>query len=63
MKEEALVMTIDFGKNHFNAIYLNNQLKLISSNGSMITVAGPEQFEAPEETRNISTHLAEFFKH
>jgi hypothetical protein len=63
MKGEALVMTIDFGKNHFNAIYLNNQLKLISSNGSMITVAGPEHFEAPEETTNMSTHLSEFFKH
>ena len=63
MKEEALVMTIDFGENHFNAIYLNNQLKLISSNGSMITVAGPEQFEAPEERTSMSIHLAEFFKH
>ena len=38
MKKEALVMTIDFGKNHFNAIHLNDQLKLIASDGRMITV-------------------------
>ncbi len=42
MKEEALVMTIDFGKNHFNAIYLNNQLRLISSDGCMITINDPQ---------------------
>ena len=31
-------MTIDFGNNHFNAIYLNDQLKLIASDGRIITI-------------------------
>jgi hypothetical protein len=62
MKEEALVMTIDFVKNHFNAIYLNNQLRLISSDGCMITINGPN-VKAHEERTGISTDLLDFFKH
>jgi len=61
MKEEALIMTIDFGKNHFNAIYLNNQLKLISPDGSIITINNPH-VKAHQERKNISTDLLDFFK-
>lgn len=63
MKEEALVMTIDFRKNHFNAIHLNNQLKLISPNGCIITVHDAQQFRSHEETKDMSTSLLEFLKH
>ena len=62
MKEEALVMTIDFGKNHFNAIYLNNQLKLISPEGCMITINDPHVKTHGKRTE-ISTNLLNFFKH
>jgi hypothetical protein len=41
MKEEALIMTIDFWKNHFNAIYLNNHLSLYHL-GCMITIDDQE---------------------
>ena len=62
MKEQALVMTIDFGKNLFNAIYLNNQLKLISSNGHIITINDPH-IKPHEERGDISRNLFDFFKH
>jgi hypothetical protein len=63
MKEEALVMTIDFGKNHFNAIHLNNQLKLISCNECMITINDHGRLKAHEQTEKILTRLIDFFKH
>ena len=63
MKKEALVMSIDFGKNHFNAIHLNNQLKLISSNGYMITINDPGHLKGHEQTEKILTRLIDFFKH
>jgi hypothetical protein len=63
MKKEALVMTIDFGKNHFNAIHLNNQLKLISSNGCMITINDPGRLKRHEQTEKMLTRLIDFFKH
>ena len=62
MKEEALVMTIDIGKNHFNAIYLNNQLTLISSDGCIITINDPH-VRGHKERTDISTNLLDFFKH
>ena len=63
MKEEALIMTIDFGKNHFNAIYLNNQFRLISSDGHMITINDPGRLKRHEQTEKILTKLIGFFKH
>jgi hypothetical protein len=56
-------MTIDFGKNHFNAIHLNNQLKLISSNGCMITINDPGRLKTHEQTEKMLTRLIDFFKH
>jgi len=63
MKDEALVMTIDFRKNHFNAIYLNNQLKLISSNGRVITINDTRHFRTDEESTDLRTNLFDFFRH
>lgn len=63
MKEEALVMTIDFGNNHFNVIYLNNQLKLIAPNGRMITIEDTTHPGVDEESAGIATNLFDFFKH
>ena len=63
MKNEALVMTIDFGKNHFNAIHLNNQLKLISSDGCMVTINDSGRLKAHEQTQKMSARLIDFFKH
>ncbi len=60
MKGEALVMTIDFGNDHFNAIYLNNQLKLIASNGRMITINNSAPARPNEESTDISTNLWNF---
>ena len=63
MKTEVLVMTIDFGKNHFNAIYLNNQLRLIAPDGVMIILIKPAHAKALEESRSLFTKLNDFFKH
>jgi len=52
MKEETLVMTIEFGNSHFNAIYLNNQLKLIASNGNMTTMEIHEESTGKDVKRN-----------
>jgi len=60
MKEETLVMTIDFGGNHFNAIYLNNQLKLIASNGRIVTITDTTPIKVQEQS-DISTDLVDFF--
>ena len=38
MNNEAVVMTIDFGRDHFNAIVLNGQLKLILTDGTIINI-------------------------
>ena len=62
MKSEAIVMTIDFEKNHFNAILLNKQLKLISNNGNIITLQGDSKKSLPEQTSRIVNQLSEFFK-
>ena len=62
MKSEAMVMTLDFGKNHFNAIFLNKQLKLISSNGTIITIPGDNQKTLQEQTGQALDKLIEFFK-
>ena len=62
MKNESLVMTIDFGKNHFNAIYLNDQLKLIASDGSMFTI-NDNHVSAHKESADLRANLFEFFKH
>ena len=63
MKNEALVMTIDFGKNHFNAIHLNNQLKLISSEGCIITINDSGRLKAQEQREKMLAGLINFFKH
>ena len=67
MKTESLVMTIDFGKNHFNAIYLNNKLSLIASNGRMIFVnniilAGPHEESADLQTKQFDGEKREMVK-
>ena len=61
MKEEAIVMTIDFGKNYFNVIHLNNQLKLISPGGCMITIYDSGNC-SHEETKKKLAGLFGFFK-
>jgi hypothetical protein len=61
MKEEAIVITIDFGINHFSAIYLNNQLKLVSSNGSMISINDPRDLKAHNESESTA-RLLDYFK-
>ena len=63
MKEEALIMTIDFGHDHFNAIYLNDQLKLIASSGSMITIDGTKHIIPAEKITELTTNLSNFFTH
>jgi len=62
MKKETLIMTIDFGKNHFNAIHLNDQLKLIASDGRMLTI-NDTCVGAHEGSAGLSKNLFEFFKH
>jgi hypothetical protein len=62
MKSEAIVMTLDFGKDHFNAILLGNQLKLVSSNGGIITLPGDTQKTLPEQAGQALNQLIDFFK-
>lgn len=62
MKSEAIVMTIDFGKNHFNAILLDKQLKLISSKGSIITIPRDNTKTLAEQTGQTLNQLIDFFK-
>ena len=62
MKSEVLVMTIDFGENHFNAILLDNQLKLISPAGTMITVRDDNQGRIREQSDQAINKLSDFFK-
>jgi len=63
MKEEAMIMTIHFGNNHFNAIYLKNQLRLITSSGRMINVEDMTSVRTCEEGKDLSRNLINFFKH
>ena len=53
-------MTIDFRKNHVNAIYLNNQLKLIASNGRMITTNDSEHLQTHKKNSDLATNLFNF---
>ena len=62
MKIEVLVMTIDFGENHFNAILLDNQLKLISPAGTMITVRDDNRVTIREQAEQAINKLIDFFK-
>ena len=62
MKIEVLVMTIDFGENHFNAILLDNQLKLISPAGTMITVMDDNRVTIREQSEQAINKLIYFFK-
>ena len=62
MKEEAIVMTIDLGINQFSAVVLNNQLKLISSDGRMISISDPGSLDANEESKGTA-RLLDFLKH
>jgi len=55
-------MTIDFGNNHFNAIYLNDQLKLIASDGRMITL-NDTHIRSHQESADLRSNLFDFFKH
>jgi hypothetical protein len=63
MKSDVLVMTIDFGKNHFNAIILDNQLKLISPAGTMITFTEDNRVTIRKEAEQAINKLIDFFKH
>ena len=63
MKSEAIVMTVDFGRNHFNAILLDEQLKMISSNGNIISLPGDNHKGQTEQTKPVVDQLIEFFKH
>jgi hypothetical protein len=40
MKSEAIVMTVGFVKNYFNAIHLGKQLKLVASAGNIVHHSG-----------------------
>ena len=60
MKEETLIMTIDLGNKHFNAIYLNNQLKLIASDGGMITIDDRMNVRVREESSAVSKNSFDF---
>lgn len=62
MKSEAVVMTIDFGRNHFNAILLERQLKLISSKGSIISISDEGHRNVEEQTEQALKKLLGFFK-
>ena len=62
MNGQALVMAIDFGINRFNAIHLNNQLKLIARNGRMITIEDTTHLKVHEESTCVATNLFDFFK-
>jgi len=62
MKSEILVMTIDFGENHFNAILLDNQLKLISPAGTMITVRDDNRVTTRKQAEQAINILIDFFK-
>ena len=62
MKSEVLVMTIDFGENHFNAILLDNQLKLISPAGTMITVRDDNRVTIRKQAEQPINQLIDFFK-
>jgi len=62
MKSEAIVMTLGFGRNHFNAIALDNQLKLISNGGNIISIPAGRPNMLPEQTGDTMNQLIEFFK-
>lgn len=62
MKSEAIVMTVDFVNNYFNAIHLGKQLKLISKTGNIITIPDDNQKMQPEGTGRSYIQLIEFFK-
>ena len=62
MKSDVLVMTIDFGVNHFNAILLDNQLKLISPAGTMITVRDDNRVTIMKQAEQAIDKLIDFFK-
>ena len=62
MKEEALVTTIDFGRNHFSVIHLNGELKLISSNNYMLTIGDSPDLTSYVENINVLNRLVNFFK-
>ena len=61
MKSEAIVITMDFGTNYFNAILLNKKLKLISCNGTVITLTALNSLkqDLPDHTLQ---KLIEFFR-
>ena len=62
MKNEAIVMTVDFGINYFNALLLDKQLKLISSNGNILTLRDDEPWTVREQTEEAFKKLVDFFK-
>ena len=62
MKSDVLVMTIDFGENHFNAMLLDNQLKLISPAGTMITVWDDNRVTIGKQGEQAINKLIDFFK-
>ena len=62
MKSEAIVMTLDFGRNHFSAIALGNQFKLLSHGGDIISIPVGNPKMRPEQTGDTMNQLIEFFK-
>ena len=62
MKSEVLVMTIDFWENHFKAILLENQLKLISPAGTMLTVKDDNRVTIRKQAEPAINKLIDFFK-
>lgn len=62
MKSEAIVMTFDLGSSYFSAIVLDKQLRLISSNGTIISLPNKVQKPVIEKTGQLFKSLNGFFK-
>ena len=62
MKSEAIVMTFDFGSNYFNAIVLNNQVRLISCKGTIMGLPGKDPKPLIENSVQEFNRLTKFFK-
>ena len=62
MKSEAIVMTFDLGSSYFSAIVLDNQLRLISRKGAIISLPTKVQKPVIGKTGQLFNSLKGFFR-
>jgi len=62
MKSEAIVMTFDLGSSYFTAIVLDNQVRLISRKGTIISLPPKAQMPVIGKTGQLFNSLKGFFE-